>query len=160
LAFNKLQFGSSGTKFQQSTTGGNMMFSFLLSFLLFVVVSSTELEGINTICSAGLYKSGKKCLPCPMGHISAAGATECIGCPAGTHTSHHLTCDECKPGEYSQDYWRECEFCNSTSISQAGASECYECMAYYSFPDKQENVCVYISDYFQPMAILKRLGFL
>jgi hypothetical protein len=137
-----------------------MMYSLLLSFLLFVVISSTELEGINTICAAGLYKSGKKCLPCPMGHISAAGATECIGCPAGTHTSHHLTCDECKPGEYSQDHWRECEFCNSTSISQAGASECYECMPYYAFPNKQENVCVYISDYFEPMAILKRLGFL
>ena len=134
------------------------MFRLLLSFLLLVVISSTELEGINTICKAGMYKSGKRCLPCPMGHISAAGATACIGCPAGTHSSHHLTCDDCKPGEYSQENWRECEFCNATSISQAAATECYECSSFFSYPNKQENICGYYNDYFEPMSILKRLG--
>jgi hypothetical protein len=75
-----------------------------------------------------------------MGQWSAAGASVCISCPAGTHSSNHLSCTDCKPGEYSEANWRECEFCGVGTVSKAKASKCTVCPV-DTYAHHQDNEC-------------------
>ena len=101
------------------------------------------------VCRAGYYKSTtKKCLPCPMGQWSAAGASVCISCLAGTHSRNHLSCTDCKPGEYSEANWRECEFCGPGTVSKAKASKCTVCKA-GTYAHHQDNECKPCDKYFK-----------
>jgi DNA-binding beta-propeller fold protein YncE len=92
-------------------------------------------------CAAGYYLSTpKKCKPCPLGMWSTAGATVCTACPAGTHTSQHLSCEDCKPGEYSEAMWRECKFCGVGTVSKGKAKACTVCPA-GTYAHHQDNDC-------------------
>jgi DNA-binding beta-propeller fold protein YncE len=92
-------------------------------------------------CAAGYYlATPKKCKPCPLGMWSTAGATICTACPAGTHTSQHLSCEDCKPGEYSEGMSRECMFCGVGTVSKGKAKACTVCPA-GTYAHHQDNEC-------------------
>jgi DNA-binding beta-propeller fold protein YncE len=95
-------------------------------------------------CAAGYYQASqtkpRKCKPCPLGMWSSANAISCTPCPAGTHTSHHLSCEDCKPGEYSEAMWRECKFCGVGTVSKGKATVCTVCPA-GTYAHHQDNVC-------------------
>ena len=91
-------------------------------------------DGINkTLCPAGSYSAAgaSSCTPCVAGTYSAEkGATKCDDCTAGTYsTAGSSKCLDCSEGTYSTDRASSCTSCSAGKYSSAKASFCNTCSA-------------------------------
>ncbi|GFR52800.1 hypothetical protein Agub_g15422 [Astrephomene gubernaculifera] len=100
-------------------------------------------------CPAGTATmDGFRCIPCPSGYFSNAGARECTACPAGTITKpsaptagdtydqvqmlnkgpQATACQACPPGYFQPNLaGTVCIPCPSGFVSGAGATSCTAC---------------------------------
>ena len=86
-----------------------------------------------TYCDAGKYTDASRiCQNCDAGKYSAAGASSCTNCAAGSVTntlasSGASTCTACAAGKYSANSQTACTDCDVGKYSAAGASTCTNC---------------------------------
>lgn len=88
-----------------------------------------------SVCSAGYYINGTRCIPCPIGSFSTAvNSTACIRCPNGQYTGSTAStskkaCFSCPPGSilYADLGW-SCEPCGDGAYQdQPNQLECKPC---------------------------------
>jgi hypothetical protein len=65
---------------------------------------------------------------CPSGTFSAAGASSCLPCPAGSRCVNGIA-TLCSGGTFSGPNASTCSSCTGTNYSLAGASSCSTCLA-------------------------------
>ena len=98
-----------------------------------------------TKCPAGSYCDGINKTLCPAGSYSAAGASSCTSCVAGTYSAEKgaTACTECEAGTYSTAGSSKCLDCSAGTYSGKAASKCDSCPAgkYSSAKASFCNIC-------------------
>ena len=78
-------------------------------------------------CKAGYLKTGTACVACPSGSYSAAGASQCITCPANTVSCTSDTSFTC-----AANYYDNAGVCTACPINATCSTTGFTCQAGYS----------------------------
>jgi hypothetical protein len=95
-------------------------------------ISRTSLACVS--CPAGTFAQGpgmtaSDCVTCPAGTASAAGASACAVCAAGSWDIGNRTCGLCPANTYSGAAATTCIACPAQWTSPRGSASCTQCAA-------------------------------